>query len=489
MARIEIDFRPQGDVLREFMESDARVQLIRGPLGSAKTATCAYKVFDLACRQPPNDSGVRPSRWAIVRNTYPDLRSSTIRDWREMFGDEFGSFAWSSPPEHQMRFALPDGTRVEADILFIALDRDDDVRKIRGTNLTGLWFNEVKEIPKSLVDMADGRHGRYPTKLAGGVECGWHGMLGDYNSPDEDHWLYRLAEVDRPEGWAFFRQPGGVFWDGDAWVPNPEAENLQNLPDGYYARQIAAKDHDWIKVNLANEYGFVQEGKPVYPDFGDSFHVHPEIPPDKHLPLLLGWDFGLTPAVVIGQLSPRGQLRILEEMVAEDMGITRFARDVVKPRIQSRYAGFQVGLSWADPAGSNRSETDERTAIGILNDQYGGERLDMGFFTEPAPTNVPTARIEAVNSFLTKVVDQAPGFLLDASCRYLRKGFNGAYSYRRVQIAGQERYHDKPDKGPYSHPHDALQYLALAAQGGRVMQDDDEPFHERPVGASATTGY
>ncbi len=36
-------------------------------------------------------------------------------------------------------------------------------------------------------------------------------MLGDTNAPDEDHWYYRLAEETRPEGWEFFRQPGGLL--------------------------------------------------------------------------------------------------------------------------------------------------------------------------------------------------------------------------------------------------------------------------------------
>jgi len=497
--KVEVGFRPQGRVLHDFMASDARVQLIRGPLGSAKTATCAYKVFHYLCSQTPNAKGVRPSRWAIVRNTYPDLRSSTIKDWREMFGeDAFGSFAWTSPPEHEMAFKLGDGTRVEATIMFIALDREDDVRKIRGTNLTGIWFNEIKEIPKAIVDMADGRHGRYPTKLAGGVECDWHGIIGDYNSPDEDHWLYRLAEEDKPEGWAFFRQPGGVIWDGERWVPNADAENLGNLPEGYYARQVAGKDHDWIKVNLGNEYGYVQDGKPVYPEYSDSVHCR-EFEADPHLPLILGWDFGLTPSVEIAQMSPRGQLRFVDELCAEDMGVYQFARDVVKPHLARHYAGYHIGVSWADPAGT-RGESDESRALDILNDvQIDADihrvPLQMGFYTEPAAGgNAMTPRLEAVKGFLTRMIDGAPGMLVHPRCKMLRAGFNGKYCYRRLKVSGDERYRDVPDKNDWSHPHDAAQNVALAAQGGYVSHY--EPEHYEPEhydeprrGASPTTGY
>jgi hypothetical protein len=51
----------------------------------------------------------------------------------------------------------------------------------------------------------------------------------------------------------------------------------------------------------------------------------------------------------------------------------------------------------------------------------------------------------------------------------LRKGFSGRYQYRRVKVSGAaERYHDEPDKNLYSHPHDALQYVATQIFGDLV---------------------
>ena len=47
---------------------------------------------------------------------------------------------------------------------------------------------------------------------------------------------------------------------------------------------------------------------------------------------------------------------------------------------------------------------------------------------------------------------------------------NGGYKYRRVQIGGDERFHDKPDKNMYSHVAESLQYLMLGAgYGGDVI--------------------
>ena len=46
---------------------------------------------------------------------------------------------------------------------------------------------------------------------------------------------------------------------------------------------------------------------------------------------------------------------------------------------------------------------------------------------------------------------------------YLIGGLAGEYQFRRVQVSGQERYHDQPDKGPTSHIVEALHYGLMGA--------------------------
>ncbi len=450
------------------MDARGRVTFIMGPIGSGKTYGSCQRVFEQICEQAPNKSGVRKSRWIAVRNTYPDLKGTTIKDWRELYDNEevkLGKFNMDFPPTHSLDFDLEDGTRVIAEIVFLALDRPDSVRKLRGLQVTGFWLNEVKELSKAVVDMCDGRHGRYPDN------CSWHGMIGDTNAPDSDHWYYELAEDVKPEGWTFLRQPPGVFEvplvqpDGSIKVtfkPNPKAENLNNLPEGYYIRQVQGKKPDWIRVNLANKYGNVSTGKPIYegawdePKHLSKFDLLP-IPRVKKL--LLGFDFGRTPACIIGQLMPNGKLRILEELVATGMGIRKFMDEVVVPTLADKYPAFKGKQieAYCDPAGIAKSGNDENSPIGILWDEY---KLQAW----PTSTNQPLKRWEAVNYFLLGDTDGIPAFELSPSCKVLRKGFNGGYALRRLNTSG-ERYAETADKNAYSHPHDALQYLCLGAQG------------------------
>lgn len=500
--RRQIAFKAQSDTLAEYWNSRKFLQFIMGPVGSAKTSTSIWKCFKMMIEQEPNAQGVRPTRGAVIRNTRSDLKATTIPDWRDQLDDHYGTFTWGPPPIHELRFSLPDGTRVEADVLFLGLDYEEDVRKIRGANWTWCWHNEIKEQHPAVLRMTRTRLWRFPSKAMGEVECSHAAVIADYNAPDEDHWLYKMVENNRPDEMAFFRQPPAVYKaderpdlvdkgclvsrsvEGTKWVVNPDADNAQNLkPTGqqYYVNQIGGNSDDKIKVDLGNQYGYVQEGKPVYPEFNDSTHVA-DVPADPNLPLLLGWDFGLTPSVIIGQMSKRGQLRILDELCEDNMGVKRFARDVVKPHLAAQYKGYEIGLSWGDPA-NTRGDADEKRAISMLNDEYFDEEpLNLGFWTEPAEgNNMLTPRLESVRGFLNRMIDGAPGFLLHPKCVRLRQGFNGKYCYRRAKITGHERYHDKPDKNEWSHPHDALQYLALGAAGGYVRDDSDDftvDFHE-----------
>ena len=72
------------------------------------------------------------------------------------------------------------------------------------------------------------------------------------------------------------------------------------------------------------------------------------------------------------------------------------------------------------------------------------------------------------------MADGKPAFLCDPSCRVLIKGFESGYSYKRMEVSG-ERFADKPDKGMFSHIHDALQYMLLGSGEGRALMNGQKP--------------
>jgi len=473
-----VTYYPPGAVAAEFHQASNFVRGLMGPVGSGKSSACCSEIVMRALAQKPWFDGVRRSRWAIIRNTYPELKSTTIKTWQTWFPQNVAPIRWDTPITSFMRIDdIGDGTSMELEVIFLALDSELDTGKLRSLELTGAWINEGSEIPKAVFDMCTQRVGRYPSKLKGGPT--WCGVIIDTNPPDDDHWYYQMAEVDTPEGWMFFRQPGGLYIDHDdgKYKPNPDAENVDNLPNGhgYYLQQLGGKQDSWINVFLLGNYGTTADGKPVFPEWNDRVHVAgEELQPTRGLPIILGWDFGLTPACIIGQQMPNGRLHILEEIISEDMGIREFASDVVRPILTTRYSGF-MRHSEGDPAGAIRAQTDTRTCFMELN--------ECGIPTEPAKTNDWIPRRESVAYFLTRMIDGGPGLLLDPRCTTLRKGFNGRYRYERMKVAGSARYRDRPVKDQFSHPHDALQYLCMR------VRDGFRPVRARQVVNASNRGW
>lgn len=460
VKHVEFRYKPQGDTLEQYILSQTQRTMIKGPLGSGKTNASCWKGFRINNMQAPDSNGIRKARGVAIRNTYPDLFSTTIKDWLDMF-EHLGAFKQGGmePPTHYMKYRLDDGSRVEAEVMFLALDREDHIKKLRGVQATWGWVNEVKEIPFAVLEMLDLRVGRYPKD----VRPSWYGIFGDTNAPDNDHWYYRMAEELRPDGWLFLSQPGGVTRKAaDApWEVNPLAENIQNLPPDYYRNGLQGKTEPWILVNLANEYGFVSDGKPVYPDYRDSVHCKAfELTPN--LPLHIGLDFGLTPAAVIAQRMPNGQWRVRYELTTTDTGVIRFAIGL-KAFLADKCAGFKVASITGDPAGDQRQagDSEERTVFQLLEAN--------GIKATPAPGNNDFAlRTEAVASPLRRLIDGEPGFLLHPDCKVTRKGMQGAYKFRRMKVAGDERYEDTVVKNAFSHPCEAKQYLMLGAGEGKA---------------------
>lgn len=434
-----------------------------GPLGSGKTIATINKLFDLICEQKPvphrNHKNFRKrlSRLIAVRNTYSELMSTTIKDWLECH-DEFGVFKMGSkePPSQSINFQLDDGTIVQSEIMFIAFDRPDHVKKARGLQATWAWLNEVKELDKSVVDMLDLRIGRYPSKKEG-IEPTQFGIIGDTNAPDDDHWYYRFAEEEFPDGWTFHRQPGGVIKVNDKWAPNPNAENLSNLPKGYYVRGMQGKPDDWISVNLGNEYGFVADGKPVHPRYVDSVHcIDMDFKPDPTVPIIIGYDFGRTPAAALIQQAEFGRWICFDEFYATDMSALTFAPEL-KLYIDHTYKDHKAGFrGWGDPSGGRGGEATDDTAHQIVR--------ASGLPCNPTVTNKASLRRAAIEKPLTETcMDGKPRLVILPKASKIRKGLKGGFCYRRVMVSN-ERYTDEPDKNEYSHPVEALEY-ALQGEG------------------------
>ena len=227
--------------------------------------------------------------------------------------------------------------------------------------------------------------------------------------------------------------------------PEFKANVKASMPFREYMREY---ERDWS----------VFAGRPVFEDYSKSRHeLRSNVEPHLGLPLLLGWDFGLTPACIVAQLR-EGRLFILREYVESHMGIQKFCPRVMGD-LAVRYPSWRNPRtdfrSYIDPAGLAKAQTDERTCAQVMA-ECGMKNI------YPGPIDFETRR-KAVEHFLVLYTKDGPGLVLyPQDCPTLSKGFAGGYTY-------PERYDEiepnkaRPLKDHYSHAHDALQYLAAGA--------------------------
>jgi len=238
----------------------------------------------------------------------------------------------------------------------------------------------------------------------------------------------------------------------------------------HYTADPAKRTEQWYKDNRPKysrtkwmqEYELSWEswaGRPVFQDFREPIHcVSGEIDPHLGLPLIRGWDFGLTPACVICQIQGE-QLMVMREITAMNMGIDRFS-DIVINACSTLFPYWRdLQRDWIDvidASGFYRKDTDEQSCAGIM------AKKGINPISGPESFNI---RKESVESFLTKTTRYGPAFqMAHEHCPMLMKGFKGGYQFPE-NVEEIENSRLRPLKNKYSHIHDALQMVTGKVRG------------------------
>lgn len=480
-----LTMKPVGPVAHAFRTDKSAVSTIMGPYGSAKTTTCFQKIINSVIWQPPGPDGVRRARWCVVRDTYGHLQSNVMADWFLWFPKTKENYNLSTNT-HVVTFDIPLAAgkvmHLRLEMLFRAVDNQSAEELFKGMALTGLWLNEMDTLHQDVFKYGFPRVGRY--RHPGTPVGGWSGAIGDLNAPSEDNWTYDF-NVNRNIGLTeeqmaayrlelgdnfrvtFHVQPGGL---------DAGAENIANLPKGYYERiQIGMSESDKRRF-IHNKFGAVRDGNPVYSQYADERHCVQDMPADPSLMIHMAVDGGNTPAAVFVQKTLLGQIRAIDEVVVYEpgkekvlasLGAKEFGQQVGR-YWNEHYAAFRLApVNWADPSawyGGSDANAEDRAWIDKFvagfNETAIGAKLKMK--AAPIKGNRVGPRLEAVREVLKAANDNQPSFVISSKCRVLREGFNRGYVIIRVQYStGGGRWKDEPVKNDFSHVHDALQYLVL----------------------------
>ncbi len=448
-----------------FMLDNSKVRLVIGPYGSGKTTGCIMELMRRSLMEHPDANGVRKTRFVVVRNTAQQLRQTVLEDIRKWLTPAMNYRVTDSTI--QFRFTHPTAGKIESDWLLIPLDKPEDQQRLLSLNITGGWVSEFREVPIRIVEALLGRCGRFTP--IGGKGNAWHGVIGESNPPDEDSEWYTKLEIERPPTWKLFKQPGGM---------DPQAENKEpgRLPPSYYEDLIASNNPDWVDVHVHAKYGKSLSGQAVFrASFKPDFHVtYKDIKPIPSLPLMIGQDFGRTPASLVGQVDNRGRLVIFHEATSVDMGIEQFATSVLRPLMFNHYTGLGTFMV-ADPTGKDKGQISEESPFDALK--------RLGFKVYGAPTNDLEPRLRAVEQLFLRQVDGGPMVIICGhNCPQLVQALKFHYRYKRKQ-SGAMDLDDKPEKThPWSDVADCLQYMALSTNANYTakVMTDSRPRRQGP---------
>jgi len=459
---IEMTFPP---IVSAYMQSDARHRFIAGPFGSGKTVGGLVDIVRRAQMQRvSNVTGKRKSRWAVVRNTMPQLRGTTMKSWFDWFPN--GSLGYYQTTSKTYYIKQDD---VDAEVIFTALDTPEDVKNLLSLELTGALLAEYREIPREIVEALDGRIGRYPRMNEGGPS--WVGLWGDSNMPEEgSYWYAKMERRDPddmkkalPNDWGIFIQPAAMLKTSEGYVLNPRAENLENLPADYYQQLVKDKSEDFCRVNVLAQYGRSKGGRPVHPEFSRDLHVAKSlIIPNRDLVLLVAADFGLTPAIVLKQQDAFGRVLTLDDIACFDMGLERAIETKLLPLLTKKYKGgakqgeYEIVVT-GDPSGETGAQNDETSCV----DTFREYKRHLGK-VKMASTNSPVARRAGTDHFL--VMQGKPAYLVDPGCEATIAALSGGFMFKKHKDG---RHSEEVDKNDHSHIGEANEYGDLYFHEGR----------------------
>ena len=459
-----------------------RLRAVMGPPGSGKSVMNVMELLFLAMRQRPTSDGKRLSRWLVVRRTYSNLSTTTLKTLRDWLPAQYGDIKNTAPMTGEYIIPLADGTTVYMELVLISLETPKDLDKLNSLEVTGTWINEADEVDTSIITKCIERDGRYPSRKyfphlrAEESHITWRGVLLDYNPPPEAHPLVGLLDSPSIPSYAvLFKQPAALLEQTDPetgkvkYILNPLAENVQAGADGgqkYFddlEAYLAVGDMERIKTRLLCQYGGTYDGKPVWNNFDASVHVAEEpIKTKAGTLVLVAIDTsGIHPCAVFGQYY-RGRWEIQRGLYGDEMGLEEFIEELVVPLLRTEYGDCEV-LCVCDPADAR----DARTATSptnLLITEYGLRAIQ-------APTNVFKLRREAVDSLFYR----RDGLIIDPRLTTLIDACKGEYKYKKLRATttdGTLQYAVTPEKDKYSHWADALQYFALHVLSKKVADAD-----------------
>ncbi len=434
-----------GEFLNAVVENRAREICVYGPRGEAKTQTLLLAAVAHAERNqilghpmPVKWIGVTDTHRAHVVKTIPSLHDPLWNGaWRMFDGDHLAVFFDGETPLVTMElFGVEDQG---------AIDR------LR-METVGVWFEEPVAV--TVLDQKGISETAWMTAISSQrLPAYSHPAVITTNYPDEDHWTVKRFHPP-------MAPPPHVFQEGERMAIRIPAGDNPHLSERFRDEMAASLKHRpdlFVRLSEGN-FGSLAMGSQVAAGFNPAAHVSKDaLRPIAGEPLLLGQDFGHTPATIIGQ-SYRGFVRVYAALACDHGGVRQHFDASVIPWL-AKYAPWALRdrsmiAGVYDPAGNTEDESDtDQSPIRTIEKMLGGYWSEGGVSWE-------SRKGPMLALFNRAIAGEAALRLCPVGCAALIQALKGRWYYPLDRLGGVMRDIPKKPNHPWEDLGDAFCYFA-----------------------------
>ncbi len=296
---------------QEFFDSTERFVALVGGYGSGKTLPLCIMGHLLSISIPGN-MGI------ILRRSLPKLHDSTERIFLEVLERSGVDVRYRELRDGwPHRIIYPNGSEV-------AFRETKDLGRFLGPEYGWFYIDEAQEEPeKTFKDLV----GRLRLPRASRYLRGFIAT----NPPSNQHWIAKNWPKEGPQTKTIEIRNGKKVSTTWRLIRSSTYDNPFLRPD-YVAAVLSQNTPAEARRIIEGQYGFIQDGEPVYPRF--DFMKHVGDPPLRLMTLYRTWDFGFhNPAVSMSQIfrCTKGNIHIvfLHEITPQNVEAEALANQVL----------------------------------------------------------------------------------------------------------------------------------------------------------------
>jgi hypothetical protein len=446
LSRLKLDLGTvAGRFFSAVVDNKAREICVYGPRGEAKTQTLLLAAVAHA-EQNQKRGFPTPVKWIGVTDTH---RAHVVKTVPSLF-DPLWSGGWKVYDGDHLAVFSSGGKPLVAIELF-GVEDQGAIDRLR-METVGVWFEEPVAV--AVLDQKGISETAWMTAISSQrLPAYSHPAVITTNYPDEDHWT--VARFHPP-----LAAPPYIFQDGERMairIPRGDNPHLSERFRDEMAASLKNRPDLFVRLSEGN-FGSLAMGSQVAAGFNPAAHVAREVLlPIAGEPLLLGQDFGHTPATIIGQ-SWRGFARVYAALTCEHGGVRQHFEASVIPWL-SKYAPWALKdramiTGVYDPAGNTEDESDtDQSPIRTIEKMLGGYWMEGGVSWE-------SRKGPMLALFNRAIAGEAALRLCPAGAAPLIKALKGRWYYPLDKLGGVVRDIPKKPNHPWEDLGDAFCYFA-----------------------------